>query len=211
MYEELTELYEVTNLLLSSRPTSPVDAVFIYSRSFGGDDDGLLELVRELVPSLAPVVAINGGNGDSFLDPNHKAWPGADDYEKRLKQLGVTEILRSKTGAHTRDESEKFTDVIEAYGWTRVAVANLPQHLLRTMLGALGEVKKRNLSVDMYPVAPVCVNWRKRVNGTQGRPPSERLIQCGEEIKRIMEYPYKYPGKFASISELIQYLADLPQ
>ncbi|OHA26474.1 MAG: hypothetical protein A3C06_02765 [Candidatus Taylorbacteria bacterium RIFCSPHIGHO2_02_FULL_46_13] len=207
---ELLELYEVTNMLLSCRPQKPVNAILMHARSFDGDDDGLFELVRKLIPSVAPIVVINGGGGEGMRGPSKKAWPGVEEYEKRLSSLGVMDIIRSAPARHTQEESEKFVDIIKERGWRRVVVANLPHYLLRSMLSGVCEIQKRGLSVLLYPVAPVSLSWRKPVFGSQGVSPIKRFAQCHEELKRITEYQKQYPDKFVSIKSLVEYLSVLP-
>lgn len=209
MNYDCLKLYEVTNLLLSCRPKKPVDAVLLHTRSFGGDDDGLFELVAELVPSVAKVVVINGGSGMSKNDPSKKAWPGAEEYRRRLSEFGIMNVVCSAPALHTQEESEKFTDVLAERKWKRVIVANLPHYLLRTMLSAVCEIQKRFLPVALYPAAPTSLSWRKAVSGSQGSPPIERLAQCPGELKRSEDYPREYPGQFVTVSELITYLSGL--
>lgn len=127
MNPECLQLYEVTNMLLSCRPQQPVDAIMMYARLFGGDDEGLFELVRELVPTAAPIVVINGGDGQGMLNLRQKAWPGVGEYEKRLAGISITQVIRSAPARHTQ-ERVKFTDVIEERKWRRVIVANLPHY-----------------------------------------------------------------------------------
>lgn len=94
------ELGTVKDLLATSRPTKPVDAVIVYSRGLQdpetnerGDDEGLLETAASFVPSMAPRIVINGGDGGSKKDPNIPAWPGVKDYRLRLRQLGVEAVF----------------------------------------------------------------------------------------------------------------------
>jgi hypothetical protein len=216
MYDTtLLRLFEAQSLLLSSRPKKKVDAIFVHSRSHGADDEGLLELAACYCPYNAPVVVINGGDGTSLKDPAHKAWPGADNYEKRLKDLGVTAVARSEPAQHTGEECEKFAKVIKEHHLNRIMVINHPQHLLRTFLRWVKVLKDMKLETKLFPAAPHTISWDAIVNGTQGSPPKRRLLQCSDELDRvfgsetIQAYPEAYPEKFASLHELLEYLLKL--
>ncbi len=211
MNKELVDWYEVLCLIHSSRPQTPVDAIVVHSRSHGRDGDGLLELVGECIPRLESVVVINGGDGKSLKDPNHKAWPGKEEYLQRLAELGISreKIILSESASHTREESEMFARAIKEKGWNRVAVANHGHCLLRAMLGWLSEIEKLKLTVKLFPVAPTSLNWRIQVHGQQGSKPAQRLIQCRGELERILQYQTQYPDKFVSVETLVQYLADI--
>ncbi|MFA6095595.1 MAG: hypothetical protein WC767_02020 [Candidatus Paceibacterota bacterium] len=200
--------FQVSTLLLSSRPLAPVDAVLVHARSFGGDDDGIFRIVGQ-ANSLATVVVVNGSDGRSKDDPTKMIWPGADNYAAALSAWGVRDVIRSEPATHTREESMKFTDLIEKMEWKRVMVVNGPHYLLRTMLGALNEVRKRKLDVKLFPVAPGMLDWTKPVNGTQGSDPAARFLQIAAEFKRVEEYRVKYPDNFSTIEELIEYLTGL--
>lgn len=205
--ERIQQIDELKTLLLSSRPQKIFEAAFVHARSFQGDDEGLFELLSELV-SDQPVI-INGGDGTG-MDPAHKAWPGADEYEKCLKVVGLTNIMRSEPARHTQEEGVMFANLIEKMGWRECAVVNLPQYLPRIMLSFVKELKKRDMSsVKLYPAAPVSLRWRRQVSGTQGRNPAARILQCDEELEKLFTYPISYPEKFVTIPELIEYLLDL--
>lgn len=211
MDNQLLEWYEALCLLHSSRPQEPVDAIVVHARSHGRDGDGLLELVREFIPNLAPIAVINGGDGVSLKNPNHKAWPGKEEYLQQLVELNIPtgNIILSKPARHTREESEMFAQVIEERGWKRVAVANHGHCLPRAMLGWLNELEKRKLKVKLFPVAPTSINWEVCVHGQQGLAPAQRLTQCRGELERTLQYQREYPGNFAQIKTLITHLASL--
>ena len=212
------ELCIVKDLLATSRPAKPVDAVIVYSRGLQdpnanerGDDEELLETAVSFVPDFASLVVINGSNGASKRDQNIRAWPGADDYCRRFMHLGIMNIITSMPATDTRDEAVKFTDLIVSHEWKRVIVVNQQHYLLRAMLGALSELYKRNLhdSVKLFPVAPTSLHWQRKVFGTQGSSPTPRINQCEPELRKVLEYPVLYPENFVPIRMLIDHLIRL--
>ncbi len=130
------QIFQVMSMLLSDRPNGWVDGIIFHGRSFNGDDDGLFELISDLVRiSSKPVVMVNGGNGEG-VEPESKAWLGSHDYEKRLipmMPLGG-KIVFSRSGKHTFDEGLTFSEKAEELGWKSAIVVAQPFQLLRIML-----------------------------------------------------------------------------
>ena len=191
------------SMLQSDWPTEQVDAIFFHARSFGGDDDGLFELVEELIKELVTdVVVINGGDG-SGVDPKVQAWPGKKEYSVRLG-IRRARVVQSAPAVHTLEEANAFSKVAEDHGWKRAVVIAQSFQLPRIMLTHLNVMGKRNYPMRVYAASPRSVCWSKVTNSNQGQPGMSRFEQIEQEWKRIPLYQAQ--GNLALEADLIEYL-----
>lgn len=192
------------SMLLSDWPTKRMDAIFFHARSFGGDDDGLFDLARQL-SQIANFIVINGGDGRGVDGPHVRAWPGADYYTDRLTFPGCSsDVIKSRPAIHTHDEAMAFNELAEERGWKRAVVIGQPFHLLRIMLSHLNVMAKHDYDMQIYAMAPDRVDWGKVTSGNQGAAGLVRFDQIRMELERIPKYQEQ--GNLASILELIEYL-----
>ncbi len=193
-------------LTLSDWPTEPVDAIFLHGRSFG-DDDGLFELCKSLIDSgTARYVAINGSNGEKLNGTvAGEAWPGKDEYFKRLSDLGIKNIFSTMPAFHTREENDAFLQLARERGWKSAITLSQPHQLLRAMRGQVKSMREQNYSMRIYGASPRPCDWQKTVFGSQGKEQKPRF----EHIEHELLATYSY-GDLASYDELIAYFSRRP-
>lgn len=199
-------VFQATTVLLSDWPAEKVDALFFHGRSHG-DDDGLFELVAELVTGgMVGHVALNGSDGERLGDSRPGvAWPGKQIYMDRLAAFGIGKaIVCSRPAFHNKDENEAFLEFAMARGWRTGIVLTQPHQLLRTFLGMVKSMAVHGYWMRAYAVAPKSTAWWKDVFGSQGAESKRRFLHIEEEFKRVPLYQQK--GDLATFDELFEYL-----
>ncbi len=203
---------QVIPMILSDRPVQPVDAIVLHGRSFNGDDDGLFELIAELIRRgvSKDAVLINGGNGRGLKEET-RAWPGMENYAQRL-HLFECKVFISDPARSTLEEGIVFQKAIQDYSWKRVIVVAQPFQLLRIMLTHLKQMQKQDRFFQLYAAAPLSVDWTKVTNGNQGKPNWPRFEQIEHEFNCVPhdgtkgEWKLFQKENLATIPELIEYM-----
>ena len=199
------QMMHAMSMLSSDRPKGPVDALFFNARSFGGDDDGLFELVHKFMEeSMISAVVVNGGDGRSADDPNKKAWPGTEYYQGKLYNVFGCQVIPSRPAVHTLDEAFAFNEVAKNKGLRSVITIGQPFHLPCIMLSHLLAMRRQEYSMQVFAAAPTLVDYTKPTNGNQGAAGVVRFKQIEMEYDRIIRYQAQ--GNLASTEELLGYL-----
>lgn len=197
------EMFQALATLLSTKPAS-ADAVFFHARGFG-DDDGLFELAAQLIKDgAARFVAINGFDGEGM--GSEKVSLGKDEYLRRLEECGLerSSITLTEPARNTRDENTAFLGLARERGWQSAIIIAQPHQLFRIILGALNEMKRRQMSFILRWAYPSNVDWQKLIRASQGEVRNCRFDDIRAEFERIPRYIAK--GDLVTLGELIEYL-----
>lgn len=205
----LLDIYQATAMVLSGRPSRPVDTLFFHGRSYG-DYTGLFELTRDLVDSrLVRTVLLFGNEGQRVgSDIPFQSNPGRTWCRQQLIANGVSEgvIFDAPLGGyHTRWESNDFLTVCIQNDWTSGVILTQPHQLLRAMLGMVKAMQERAYMMAVYTAAPTNTPWQEVVRGNQGMELKRREDHISDELMRIPRY--QAAGDLASFQELFGYLA----
>ncbi|MDO8573443.1 MAG: hypothetical protein Q7R77_01705 [Candidatus Daviesbacteria bacterium] len=201
-------IYQATTMLLSGRPTKPVDVLFFHGRLFG-DDTGLFELAADLVKNkMVGIVALFGNEGERVgSNIPFEANPGKTWYRKQLIEYGVPPdqiIFAAEGGYHTELESDGFLTLAAEKGWLSGAILTQPHQLLRATLGMVRAMQQQWYVMNVYTVTPPTTNWNEIVFGSQGMEAKPRVDHIVDELVRVAKY--QQDGGLVSFTELFAYL-----
>lgn len=216
-------VHECMCLMSGRYPKQPVDAAFVFGRAQGDYEqdeagDGILELAAELFHrQLVSWVVLAGVEG-TYTAEGEKvttSYPGKSAWTARLVDLGVASEVIAWTGEedrvraegiyHTKREGDEYVQLAKQRGWkSAVALAHTHQ-FFRMMLGLIQSLKvQQYLELQIVPVAPRTVSWKKLVFGSQGALCLQRSDHIDQEWSRI--HIFQSQGDLASMSELFRYL-----
>ncbi len=202
------DVYKATVMLLSGRPTKPVDALFFHGRSFG-DHMGLFELAANLMDNrLVNVVVLFNNEGERFgSNIPFEANPGKTWHKDQLIKYGVSEdriLFTAEGGRHTKWENDDFLRLATERGWLSGAILTQPHQLLRATLGMVRAMQEQQYAMNVYTVAPSTTDWNEIVNGSQGMEAKPRVDHIVDELVRVAKY--QQSGDLVSFAELFEYL-----
>lgn len=192
-------------ILQSDWPVRRVNATFFHARAHR-DDDGLLELIREMHrEQKMDWVVINGSDGRTKGGSTvAEVWPGVENYDRRLGDVGVAMPVISEPAFDTKEENETFLKISMIQRWRSGVILAQPHQLPRAMLGMIRSMTVHDYPMRIYCVAPKTVDWFKPVYGSLGRKLLPRIDHINEELTRISDYQAK--GDLATFDELFAYL-----
>lgn len=216
-------------MVLSDRPTHPVDAALFFGRSwFDAEKSGVYQLMVDLYSTgRVKNIAVYGNEGQRYgekdpamLKPSDKfpkerrkrmAAPAREIAKARLVRMGIPDEnviltqIPDPDKNNTLEESMGFFIAARDLGWTSaVAVAN-PHQLLREMLGLIQIMDKQPEDyLDIYSAAPTNTDWERKVRGAQGEHFAPRKEHILLEMDRIKKY--QGAGDLASFERYFDYL-----
>ena len=210
---DASNLYRASVMLLSDRPTKPVDAVFFHNRSYG-DDTNLLSLAaRFITKGRARFVVVTNNEGERFgSDIPYEANPGKTYYINSLRERGVPQeaiVVPDQMAFHTRQENDAFIKVSRERRWASGAILTQPHQLLRTLLGAVQAMNQLDYFMKIYAIAPNTTPWYEVVKGSQGAEEKEREQHIEDELRRITLY--QSTEELSTLDELFNYLRQREQ
>ncbi len=198
-----------TLLLLSGRPSKPVDVLFFHNRSFG-DYTGLYEMARAMYRKrVARFIAVTNNEGEQYnSDIKFIANPGKTECIRKLTE--GSRILRRRIlipkmeARHTRQENTAFLNLSIERGWKSAVIIAQPHQILRPTLGIIQTMKEAGYWMAIYTAAPPTTPWLEEVNGNQGEQRKARSEHIDEEMGRV--YLRQSTSELASFEELFAYL-----
>lgn len=199
-------IYLSTIMLLSDRLSARADALFFYSRSHG-DDENLFELVSDLYKKkIVENVLVTDSDGRR-VDGNvpGEAWPGKEDWMRRLSEIGINKMQLSGEAYHTKSETNAFLTTMKENNWKSAVIVAQPHQILRAMLTVVKSMSENNNWIRVYTMSPKSTSWSVEVFGSQGKKKMPRKYHINEEFDRIIRY--QQSGDLASFDELFSYLS----
>lgn len=203
-------------MVLSDRPTSPVDAALFFGRSwFDAEKWGLYQLMVDLYKSgTVQYIVTYGLRGQRFGDITPNVVAPSNEYARdRLIKMGVpneniiTAPLIDPTKNNTLEEGRAFLKEARDHGWNSLVVVANPHQLLRATLGLLGVMDQQaEPSLSIWSAAPTNTDWTRRVRGAQGEHFGPRSDHIDLENGRIRTYQGK--GDLASFPRYFDYLSN---
>lgn len=203
------DVYKANSMLLSGRPTKPVDALFFHGRGFG-DYTGLFELTKDLVEArLVRRILLFGNEGERVgSSVPYEVNSGKTWCRQQLLEHGIdNEIILDMPpgGYHTKWESDDFVKFCAQNRWTSGVILTQPHQLLRATLGMIVSMEQQKYGMEVYTASPTNTPWQEVVKGSQGRGGEKpRIGHIADELIRIPRYQRK--GDLASFPELFGYL-----
>ncbi len=202
------DVYQANTMLLSGRPTEPVDALFFHGRSFG-DYTGLFELTKELVEArLVRRILLFGNEGERVGSTvPYESNPGKTWCRQQLLNHGIDDEMILDTpggGYYTKLESNDFVRLCAQKDWTSGVTLTQPHQLLRATLGTIRSLEQQKYGMEIYTATPTDTPWEEDVSGSQGLEVKQRKAHIPDELMRIRLYQEK--GDLASFPELFGYL-----
>lgn len=220
---------KATEMVLSDRPTKPVDAALFFGRSwFDAERWGIYQLAVDFYKAgLVKNIAVYGNEGQRYgetdpamLEPSDRfpkarrakmVAPAREIARARLIKMGVPDKniiltqIPDEDKNNTLEESMGFFIKAKERDWkSTVAVAN-PHQLLREMLGLIQIMDQHpEYYLDIYSAAPTNTDWERKVRGAQGEHFASRKEHIMLEINRIKNYQER--GNLASFERYFDYL-----
>lgn len=224
-----SQFLKAKTMVLSDRPTEPVDTAFFFGRSWHDAERwGVYQLATDLYQGgLVKKIVIYGNEGQRFGEKDPEMLRSSDIFPKdrranmvapsreiakaRFVRMGVpdedvilTQIPDPERN-NTVEESMGFLIAAKDQGWTSAVVVANPHQLLREMLGLIALMDKQpgNL-LDVYSAAPTSTDWGRRVRGAQGEHFAPREEHILLEDQRIGKY--QHTGDLVSFERYFDYL-----
>lgn len=206
---ETLEMMQAMGLLFTSRPIQPVQVLFFHSLPPGEDDKANFSFAASFYQRMVTnCIIINGSLGEKCGGSiPREAWAGGDAWERRLRALGVRNILMGAPGCNTKEENNAYLALAKENDVKSAALLTRPYHLLRAMLGMVRSMRDMDYPMKVYPIFSEPTDWKARVFGPQGAEKLPQFQFIEGEIARIGAYQAK--GDLATLHELIDYLLAL--
>lgn len=213
--KRLFDLAKATTMLLSDRPSEPVDAIFFFGRSYfdAGKHDLYKTAVDLIKDKKAQYVFLPGDEGFRMGGSvPRESRPGISLETDRLTKMGVDRDkifycphpIPETIGFNTKTEGDAFLKTAEQRGFKRVIVLTQPHQIVRAMLGVVKTIDDQELDIDIWCSVPQSTDWQVRVKGSQGKERKPRAEHIPDETGRILKYQDQ--GDLASFEELFAYL-----
>lgn len=206
------QLDDARTMLLSDRPTGPVDVMLFYNHAYR-NYSGLYPLAGELFHAgLVRFVAVTNNDGRRFggITPG-EANPGMNDCIDNLIQQRIPRncIIHGEEAFHTRQENDAFLELCKELGFVTAVNLGQPQRLVRFMLGMVEVMKQKEYMMRVYNAAPSSTAWYDPVFGSQSMELLAHYRHIQAERERVLTYQETADptGKLASFGELFAYLA----
>lgn len=211
--KRLFDLARATTMLLSDRPSEPVDAIFFFGRSyFDAGKNDLYRIAVDLIKDKkAQYILLPGDEGFRMGGSvPRESRPGISLETDRLTKMGVDRdkifycphSVAGTVGFNTKTEGNAFLKIAREKGFKKVVILTQPHQIVRAMLGVVETID--NQDIDAWCLVPQSTDWQVRVKGSQGKERKPRAEHIQDEIDRILKYQDQ--GDLASFKELFAYL-----
>lgn len=213
--KKFIDLRKITDVLLKDRPPKPVDAIFLFGRSYfdAGKNDIFHEAANLIKEGKARHIFISDSEGQRVGGTTpREANPGKTLWTDRLVRLGVNRnqivycpnAVPGELGFHTKTEGDAFLNMAANLNLGSAVVLTQPHQIARAMLGVVKTINDTGQEIDVWCMAPDSTDWNKRVMGSQGKELKPRRDHVPDEIDRI--FKYQKEGYLASFDDLYAYL-----
>ena len=209
-----TQFLKAQEMVLSDRPTKPVDAAIFFGRSwFDAEKSGVYQLLVDFYRSgKAKYIVIYGSRGQRFGDTKPNAVAPSHGFARaRLVKMEVADDsiinapLIDSTKNNTLEQGKAFLRTAGEYNFKNLVVIDNPHQLLREMLGLIATIdKQEEFHPQIWTAAPTSTDWQKRVMGAQGEHLGPRSDHIDLENGRIRKY--QDSGDLASFQRFFDYV-----
>lgn len=195
-------------MVTTDYPTVPVDAVFLFGRAKGDDNDALFDVVSKLhLFSLAQTVLINGSEGEKQGGTIPcESWAGRTNWISQLTahDIPLFHINTFPPAYNTAEESKYMVEHAKECGWKSAVIVAQPHQLLRCLAMTLYAMKEQQYMMKIYCACPRSVDWNEPCAGSQGAFDMPRSEHIGMEYSKVQSYRFN----IATLPEVYKYLTN---